>query len=180
MSSLLAGLPTSVPGSTINRLCASGLDAVISAARAIAVGDASIMVAGGVESMTRALYVLPKSGRPYPAGNATVYSTTLGWRMVNPNMPDEWTVSLGESTELLGEKYGITREQADEFAAGSQQRAAAAWERGAFADEVVPVDVPQRRGTSIVFARDEGVRPGLEEAVAVRVDVEAHLRERAI
>ncbi len=107
MASLLAGLPTSVPGSTVNRLCASGLDAVVGAARTIAVGDASIMVAGGVESMTRAPYVLPKSERPFPAGNATVYSTTLGWRMTNPNMPDEWTVSLGESTELLGEKYGV-------------------------------------------------------------------------
>ena len=88
MASLLAGLPTSVPGSTVNRLCASGLDAVVGAARTIAVGDASIMVAGGVESMTRAPYVLPKSERPFPAGNATVWSTTLGWRMTNPNMPD--------------------------------------------------------------------------------------------
>jgi acetyl-CoA acetyltransferase family protein len=154
MSSLLAGLPTSVPGSTINRLCASGLDAVISAARAIAVGDASIMVAGGVESMTRAPYVLPKSGRPYPAGNATVYSTTLGWRMVNPNMPDEWTVSLGESTELLGEKYGITREQADEFAARSQQKAAAAWEAGAYDSAIVQVPDAE-------MPRDEGIREGV-------------------
>ena len=154
MSSLLAGLPTSVPGSTINRLCASGLDAVVSAARTIAVGDASIMVAGGVESMTRAPYVLPKSGRPYPAGNATVYSTTLGWRMVNPNMPDEWTVSLGESTELLGEKYGITREQADEFAARSQQKAAAAWEAGAY--DAAIVQVPDAE-----MPRDEGIREGV-------------------
>lgn len=154
MSSLLAGLPTSVPGSTINRLCASGLDAVVSAARAIAVGDASIMVAGGVESMTRAPYVLPKSGKPYPPGNATVYSTTLGWRMVNPNMPDEWTVSLGEATELLGEKYGITREQADEFAARSQQKAAAAWEAGAYDSAVVQVPDAE-------MARDEGIRDGV-------------------
>ena len=154
MSSLLAGLPTSVPGSTINRLCASGLDAVVSAARTIAVGDASIMVAGGVESMTRAPYVLPKSGRPYPSGNATVYSTTLGWRMVNPNMPDEWTVSLGESTELLGEKYGITREQADEFAVRSQQKAAAAWEAGAY--DAAIVQVPDAE-----MPRDEGIREGV-------------------
>jgi acetyl-CoA acetyltransferase family protein len=154
MSSLLAGLPTSVPGSTINRLCASGLDAVVSAARTIAVGDASIMVAGGVESMTRAPYVLPKSGKPYPPGNATVYSTTLGWRMVNPNMPDEWTVSLGEATELLGEKYGITREQADEFAAASQQKAAAAWEAGAYDSTVVQVPGAE-------MSRDEGIREGV-------------------
>src|SRR4029078_7514657 len=100
---------TSVPGSTLNRLCASGLDAVVGAARAIAVGDASIMVAAGVESMTRAPWVLPKPERAFPAGNATTYSTTLGWRMVNPAMPSEWTLSLGESTELLGEKYGVAR-----------------------------------------------------------------------
>ena len=98
-----------------------GLDAVVGAARTIAVGDASIMVAGGVESMTRAPYVLPKPERPFPAGNATMYSTTLGWRMTNPAMPDEWTVSLGESTELLGEKYGVTREAADAFAVRSQR-----------------------------------------------------------
>ena len=154
MSALLAGLPTSVPGSTVNRLCASGLDAVIGAARAIAVGDASIMVAGGVESMTRAPYVLPKSEKPFPPGNATVYSTTLGWRMVNPNMPDEWTVSLGESTELLGEKYAITREQADAFAASSQQKAAAAWAAGAYDAAIVQVPGAE-------MPRDEGIRDGV-------------------
>ena len=131
MAALLAGLPTSVPGSTLNRLCASGLDAVVGAARTIAVGDASIMVAGGVESMTRAPYVLPKSDRAFPAGNTTAYSTTLGWRLTNPNMPEEWTVSLGESTELLGEKYGVGREAADAFAVRSQARAAARWSRPA-------------------------------------------------
>ena len=151
MSSLLAGLPTSVPGSTVNRLCASGLDAVVGAARAIAVGDASVMVAGGVESMTRAPYVLPKSAKPFPAGNATMYSTTLGWRMVNPNMPADWTLSLGESTELLGEKYGVTREAADEFAARSQQRAAKAWADGAY--DAAVVQVPDAE-----MSRDEGIR----------------------
>ena len=154
MASLLAGLPTSVPGSTVNRLCASGLDAVVGAARTIAVGDASIMVAGGVESMTRAPYVLPKSERAFPAGNATVYSTTLGWRMTNPNMPEEWTVSLGESTELLGEKYGVTREAADAFSVRSQSRAAAAWEAGAY--EAAVVQVPGAE-----MARDEGIREGV-------------------
>ena len=154
MASLLAGLPTSVPGSTVNRLCASGLDAVVGAARTIAVGDASIMVAGGVESMTRAPYVLPKSERPFPAGNATVFSTTLGWRMTNPEMPEEWTVSLGESTELLGEKYGVTREAADAFSVRSQSRAAAAWEAGAYAASVVQVPGAE-------LARDEGIREGV-------------------
>ena len=154
MASLLAGLPTSVPGSTVNRLCASGLDAVVGAARTIAVGDASIMLAGGVESMTRAPYVLPKSERPFPAGNATVWSTTLGWRMTNPNMPDEWTVSLGESTELLGEKYGVTREAADAFSVRSQSRAAAAWEAGAYDTAVVQVPGAE-------LARDEGIRDGV-------------------
>jgi acetyl-CoA acetyltransferase family protein len=154
MSALLAGLPTSVPGSTVNRLCASGLDAVIAAARAIAVGDASVMVAGGVESMTRAPWVLPKPDRPFPAGNATTYSTTLGWRMVNPQMPAEWTVSLGESTELLGEKYGVTREAADAFAVRSQTRAARAWADGAYDGAVVQVP-------GAPMPRDEGIRDGV-------------------
>jgi acetyl-CoA acetyltransferase family protein len=154
MSTLLAGLPTSVPGSTLNRLCASGLDALITASRAIAVGDASIMVAGGVESMTRAPWVLPKSNRPFPPGNAELYSTTLGWRMVNPEMPDVWTVSLGESTEVLGEKYAITREAADEFAVRSQTLAARAWADGAYDSAVVQVPGAE-------MARDEGIRDGV-------------------
>jgi acetyl-CoA acetyltransferase family protein len=154
MSSLLAGLPTSVPGSTVNRLCASSLDAVVGAARAIAVGDASIMVAGGVESMTRAPYVMLKPERPFPAGNATMHSTTLGWRMVNPAMPADWTISLGESTELLGEKYGVTRQEADAYAARSQARAARAWVDGAYDDIVVPVPGAE-------MSRDEGIREGV-------------------
>ena len=154
MSALLAGLPTSVPGSTVNRLCASGLDAVVGAARTIAVGDASIMVAGGVESMTRAPYVLPKPERAFPAGNATMYSTTLGWRMTNPDMPDEWTISLGESTELLGEKYGVGREAADAFAVRSQSRAAAAWQAGAYDAAIVQVPGAE-------LPRDEGIRDGV-------------------
>ena len=154
MSTLLAGLPTSVPGSTLNRLCASGLDALITASRAIAVGDASIMVAGGVESMTRAPWVLPKSNRPFPPGNAELYSTTLGWRMVNPEMPDVWTVSLGESTEILGEKYAITREAADEFAVRSQTLAARAWADGAYDSAVVQVPGAE-------MPRDEGIRDGV-------------------
>jgi acetyl-CoA acetyltransferase family protein len=156
MAALLAGLPTSVPGSTMNRLCASGLDAVVGAARTIAVGDASIMVAGGVESMTRAPYVLPKSDKPFPAGNAELFSTTLGWRLVNPDMPAEWTVSLGESTEILGEKYGVTREAADRFAARSQNLAARAWADGAYNSAVVQVPGAE-------MDRDEGIRDGVTE-----------------
>ncbi|WP_405476807.1 thiolase family protein [Streptomyces sp. NBC_00009] len=158
MAGLLAGLPTSVPGVTVNRLCASGLEAVIQAARAIALGDASIALAGGVESMTRAPYVLPKSERPFPAGNAELYSTTLGWRMVNPRMEPQWTVPLGESAELIAEKHGITREQQDAFALGSHQKAAAAQKNGLFDAEIVPVAVPQRKGDPLVLARDECVR----------------------
>ena len=154
MSSLLAGLPTSVPGSTVNRLCASGLDAVASAARTIAVGDASVCIAGGVESMTRAPWVLPKAERPYPAGDATLASTTLGWRLVNPEMPDVWTVSLGAATEGLGEKYAVTRAAADAFAARSQRLAARAWEAGVHDRTVVQVP-------GAFLARDEGIRDGV-------------------
>jgi acetyl-CoA acetyltransferase family protein len=153
MAALLAGLPTSVPGVTLNRLCGSGLEAVIAANRAIAVGDASLAIAGGVESMSRAPWVLPKPGKGFPAGHETMYSTTLGWRMVNKNMPGDWTVSLGEATELLAEKYGITREAQDEFALGSHRRAAAAWDAGAYDAEVVAVP-------GIELDRDESIRPG--------------------
>ncbi|MET9662791.1 thiolase family protein [Streptomyces sp. NPDC006510] len=159
MAALLAGLPTSVPGVTVNRLCASGLEAVVQATRAIAVGDASIAVAGGVESMTRAPYVLPKSDRPFPAGHAELYSTTLGWRMVNPRMNPEWTIPLGESAELIAEKHRITREQQDEFALHSHRKAAMARAEGRFDAELVPVNVPQPRGGAVAFATDESVRP---------------------
>ncbi|MCX5085599.1 thiolase family protein [Streptomyces sp. NPDC056121] len=158
MAGLLAGLPTSVPGVTVNRLCASGLEAVIQAARAIALGDVSIALAGGVESMTRAPYVLPKSDRPFPAGNAELYSTTLGWRMVNPRMEPQWTVPLGESAELIADKHAITREQQDAYALSSHQKASAAQKNGLFDAEIVPVAVPQRKGDPLVVARDECVR----------------------
>ncbi|MFD3477275.1 thiolase family protein [Streptomyces sp. NPDC058695] len=158
MAGLLAGLPTSVPGVTVNRLCASGLEAVIQAARAIALGDVSIAVAGGVESMTRAPYVLPKSDRPFPAGNTELYSTTLGWRMVNPRMEPQWTVPLGESAELIADKHGITREQQDAYALASHEKASAAQKNGLFDAEIAPVAVPQRKGDPLVVARDECVR----------------------
>ncbi|MEV8067754.1 thiolase family protein [Streptomyces sp. NPDC085995] len=159
MAGLLAGLPTSVPGVSVNRLCASGLEAVIQAARAIAAGDASIAVAGGVESMTRAPYVLPKNDRPFPAGHTELYSTTLGWRMVNPKMDPQWTIPLGESAELIADKHKISREQQDEFALASHRKAARAQEQGLFDVELAPVPVPQRKGDPVDFAADECVRP---------------------
>lgn len=159
MAVLLAGLPTSVPGVTVNRLCGSGMEAVIEASRAIAVGDAALCVAGGVESMSRAPWVLPKPDRPYPRGHETLHSTTLGWRMVNPRMPDEWTVALGEGAEILAEEYGITRDQQDAFALASHQRAATARDAGAYDAEVVPVP-----GTDL--ASDESIRATAIEALS--------------
>jgi acetyl-CoA acetyltransferase family protein len=152
MAALLAGLPTSVGGVTVNRLCGSGLEAVIQAGRAVALGEASLVLAGGVESMSRAPWVLLKPDRPYARGDTTLASTTLGWRLVNPAMPAEWTVSLGEGAEILADKLGIDRERQDAFAVRSHRLAHAAWERGAFASEVVPVP-----GTGL--ERDEGIRP---------------------
>ncbi|MFF0965326.1 acetyl-CoA C-acyltransferase [Streptomyces sp. NPDC003703] len=164
MAALLAGLPTSVPGVTVNRLCASGLEAVVQAARAVAVGDASVVVAGGVESMTRAPYVLPKADRPFPAGHTELYSTTLGWRMVNPRMEPQWTVPLGESAELIADKHAISRAQQDEFALDSQRKAAAAQRAGLFDAELAPLTLPRRKGEPVVFAADESVRPDTSPA----------------
>jgi acetyl-CoA acyltransferase len=151
MAVLLAGLPPSVPGVTVNRLCGSGLEAVIDASRAIALGDASICVAGGVESMSRAPWVLPKPEKGFARGNETAFSTTLGWRMVNPAMPAQWTVALGEGAEILADKYGISREAQDEFALRSHQNAAAAWAAGRFADEAVAAP-------GVELERDESIR----------------------
>ncbi|KOU22096.1 beta-ketoadipyl CoA thiolase [Streptomyces sp. WM6372] len=153
MAVLLAGLPVSVPGVTVNRLCGSGLEAVIQAARAIALGDASVAIAGGVESMSRAPWVVQKPERPFPAGHQQMWSTTLGWRMTNPRMPAEWTGSLGEGAELIAEKHGITREAQDLFALESHRKAAAAWAAGQYADEVVAYP-----GVDLV--RDECIREG--------------------
>jgi acetyl-CoA acetyltransferase family protein len=152
MAVLLAGLPPTVPAATVNRLCGSGLEAVIGASRAIATGDASLCVAGGVESMSRAPWVLPKPERGYPRASETLHSTTLGWRMVNPAMPPQWTVPLGEGAELLADRYGIGRDAQDAFAVGSHHRAAEAWAAGRFADEVVPVSGAE-------LDRDESIRP---------------------
>ena len=149
MAALLAGLPTSVPGSTVNRLCGSSLDAAMVGSRSIETGDAEVVLVGGVESMTRAPWVLPKPARPFPAGDLTAVSTTLGWRLVNPAMPKEWTVSLGECNEQLQEKYGVSRERQDEFAVRSHRLAAAAWDEGFYDALITPVEG---------LARDEGVR----------------------
>ncbi|WP_131737046.1 thiolase family protein [Actinomadura roseirufa] len=149
MAALLAGLPAAVPGSTVNRLCGSSLDGAMIASRTIETGEAGVVVAGGVESMTRAPWVLPKPSRAFPAGDLTAVSTTLGWRLVNPRMPKEWTVSLGEANELLQEKYGIGRERQDAFALRSHRLAAAAWDEGFYDDLVVP---------TAGLERDEGVR----------------------
>ncbi|AUI60881.1 thiolase family protein [Amycolatopsis sp. BJA-103] len=152
MAALLAGWPTTVPGATVNRLCGSGLDAVMQASRSVQVGDASLAVAGGVESMSRSPLVMQKPEKAFPAGNQTLYSTALGWRMVNPKMPEQWTVSLGESTEQLAERYGIGRDEQDTFAVRSHVNAARAWDEGFYDDHVVPVE-------GVELTRDEGIRP---------------------
>jgi len=150
MAVLLAGLPTTVPGATVNRLCGSGLEAAIGAGRAIETGDAEVVLVGGVESMSRAPWVLLKPERGFPAGHETLHSTTLGWRMVNPKMPGEWTIGLGESAEKLAEIYGIPRQAQDEFALRSHTLAARAYEEGAMT-EVVPLP-------DVELSRDEGIR----------------------
>lgn len=148
---LLAGFPSSVPGTTINRLCGSSLDAVIQGSRAIEAGDAEVILAGGVESMTRAPFVVEKSPRPFPAANQTMWNTSIGWRMTNPRLRSEWTISNGESAEKLAEIYDISRSEQDQFAARSHRLAAAAWAEGRFDDEIVQVE-------GHALARDEGIR----------------------
>ncbi|HEX3930777.1 MAG TPA: thiolase family protein [Nocardioides sp.] len=153
MGVLLAGLPVSVPATTVNRLCGSSLDAAMIGSRVIESGDADLVLTGGVESMTRAPWVLPKPSRAYPAEDLAAVSTALGWRLVNERMPPEWTVSLGAANELLSERFAISRERQDEFAARSHNLADAAWAAGFYAPWVVSVP-------GVELARDEGVRPG--------------------
>ncbi|MBN8867786.1 MAG: thiolase family protein [Solirubrobacterales bacterium] len=152
MATLLAGLPVDVPGSTVNRLCGSGMDATFQISREIELGEARVGIAGGVESMSRAPWVVLKPARGFSHTDETMYSTTLGWRMVNPQMPAEWTVSLGECAEILADKYSISREAQDEFAVRSQLAADRAWNEGVFADQTFQVP-----GTEL--ERDEGIRP---------------------
>jgi acetyl-CoA acyltransferase len=159
MASLLAGLPYQIPGETVNRLCASGLSAAINATRAIQVGDADLMIAGGVEHMTRAPLVMGKADTAY-GGNVEVYDSTFGWRFVNPQMKALYGVdAMGETAENLADQYNITREDQDRFAYWSQQKAAAAQANGRFSKEIVPVEIPQRKGEPLRFAQDEFVKP---------------------
>ena len=159
MAALLAGLPVSVPGATINRLCGSGLDAVTIAARAIKAGEAGLIVAGGVESMSRAPFVLPKADSAF-SRNAEVFDTTIGWRFVNPALKQKYgTDSMPETGENVAADYNISRADQDKFALRSQQRTAAAYARGFFESELIPVEIPQRKGKPTVVARDEHPRP---------------------
>jgi acetyl-CoA C-acetyltransferase/3-oxo-5,6-didehydrosuberyl-CoA/3-oxoadipyl-CoA thiolase len=159
MAVLLAGLPVDVPGQTVNRLCGSGLQAVASAAQAIKAGEGAVFVAGGVESMTRAPYVLLKSPTGWNREVPPMADTTVGWRFTNPRMQKEWTISLGMTAENVARQYGITRDAQDAFAAESQKRAAAAIKDGIFKSEIVPVSIPQRKGNPVIVDTDEHPRP---------------------
>ena len=159
MAALLAGLPDKVPGVTLNRLCASGLEAVGQAARAIRTGEAQLLIAGGVESMSRAPLVLPKAATAF-SREAQIYDTTIGWRFINPEMERRYgTDAMPETAENVASEYGISRVDQDAFALRSQQRAAAAIENGHLAEELVPVKVPRRRGEPLLVDRDEHPRP---------------------
>jgi acetyl-CoA acetyltransferase family protein len=152
MGALLAGFPTSVPGVTVNRLCASSVEAVVQGSRAIEAGDADIVLAGGVESMSRAPFVVEKSPRPWPSvGNQTLWNTSIGWRMTNPKLPKHWTISNGESAEKIAREQGISREAQDAFAVRSHRLAAKAWAEGVYDGEIVQVPGAE-------LARDEGIR----------------------
>jgi 3-oxoadipyl-CoA thiolase len=169
MAALLAGLPVEVPGQTVNRLCGSGLQAVISAAHAIRAGEGDVFVAGGVESMTRAPQVMLKSSHPWDRTTPVIADTTVGWRFVNPAMPAEWTISLGETAERVAQAYGISRRQQEEFALESQRRALAAAAAGMFRDEIVPVETPAS-STGAAVGADETPRAGLTPESLARLE----------
>ncbi|MBX9689647.1 MAG: acetyl-CoA C-acyltransferase, partial [Candidatus Obscuribacterales bacterium] len=160
MSLLLAGLPETVAGCTVNRLCASSMEAVAQAARAIQVGAGEIFIAGGVESMTRAPFVMGKAETSFPRGDIKMFDTTLGWRFTNPKLAAmHHPYSMGETAENVAEKYKITRERQDEFALSSQQKYGKALEAGIFAEEIVPLSIPQKKGEAKVISTDEHPRP---------------------
>ncbi|PKR49612.1 3-oxoadipyl-CoA thiolase [Thalassospira marina] len=160
MAVLLAGMPENVTGTTVNRLCGSGMDAVIMAARAIKAGEADLMIAGGVESMSRAPFVMPKASSAF-SRNAEIYDTTIGWRFVNPVMKKQYGIdSMPETGENVAEDFNISRADQDAFAVRSQDKAVAAQENGNLAEEIVPVTIPQRKGDDIVVTQDEHPRPG--------------------
>jgi len=161
MASLLAGFPVEVPGQTVNRLCGSGLQAVASAAQAIKADEGDAFVAGGLESMTRTPYIMQKRDAGWHRRPPELADSTLGWRFLNPEMPTEWTISLGGTAELVAKQYGITREEQDRFAVRSQERAQAALEDGIFHDEIVPVPVTRPDGTVQDVTRDEHPRSGV-------------------
>ncbi len=172
MAALLAGLPDSVPGATVNRLCASGLEAVNCAARAVKLGEGDFYLAGGVESMSRAPWVVGKPERALPRGEQTMHDTTLGWRFVNPRMAGLGvsTESMGETGENVAERYGVSREDQDAFALRSHQRAVAATEAGLFAEEIIPIEAPKGRRETVLVEADEGPRPdaSLEKMAKLR------------
>src|SRR4029077_3606755 len=156
MALLLAGFPIEVPGQTVNRLCGSGMQATITAAREIQSGGAEVMVAGGVESMTRAPWGMPKPDGGYPRGQQTMFETAIGWRLVNPKMAQMYgTLQMGETAERVAQKYEVSREDQDAFAQRSHQRAVAAQSSGRLAEEIVPVDVPQKKGEALQLMDDE-------------------------
>jgi len=171
MASLIAGLPHEVPGATVNRLCASGLEAVVQAGRQIRLGEADLVLAGGVESMSRAPLVMLKPERGFPRGNGELVDTTIGWRFVNPSLAERHsTESMGETAENVAERYRVSREDQDVFALESHRRAIAAAEAGRFDDEIVTVDVPQPKGDPVTIHADEGPRAdtSLERLAALK------------
>ena len=169
MALLRAGVPVKVPGQTVNRLCGSGLQAVASSLHAIRAGEGDAFIAGGVESMSRAPFVMLKPERGYTRGAPEVADTVLGWRFTNPRLPDEWTMGLGQTAEVVAREFGVSREEQDAFAAESQAKAAAAIEAGRFDAEIVPVTIPQRRGGDVVVTRDEHPRPGTTAEALARL-----------
>jgi len=171
MAALLSGLPVETPGVTVNRLCASGLEAVGHAARAVRVGEGDLLLAGGVESMSRSPFAMLKPERSLPRGNMALVDTTLGWRFINPRMEERYsTESMGETAENVAERYGVSREDQDAFALESHRRAVAATEEGRFDAEIVTVDTPQPKGPPITVHADEGPRPAtsLEKLAKLR------------
>jgi acetyl-CoA acetyltransferase family protein len=171
MASLIARLPVEVPGVTVNRLCASGLEAIVQAARQVRLGEAELALAGGVESMSRAPLVMLKPERAFPRGNPEVVDTTMGWRFTNPRLAERYsTESMGETAENVAERHRVSREDQDTFALESHRRALAAAEAGRFDDELVTVDVPQPKGEPVTVHADEGPRPdsSLERLAALR------------
>jgi len=171
MASLLAGLPVEVPGVTVNRLCASGLEAVRQAAHAIQANEGELLLAGGVESMSRSPFVMLKPERGFPRGTMELVDTTIGWRFINPRMEERYsTESMGETAENVAERYGVSREDQDAFALESHRRAVAATEAGRFDEEIVTVDAPQPKGPPVTIHSDEGPRPdtSLEKLAKLR------------